>query len=652
MKVALHPVHETTGTPGGGLAGATLGFFIGFAAVSLFGPTAKSIKGILGLGPLEIGFLVAAPSLSGSLLRIPFSAWVDTTGGKKPFLVLLLLSIAGMAGLFLTLHTFYPARMTPSFYPLILLLGVLCGCGIATFSVGIGQVSYWYPKARQGTALGTYAGIGNLAPGIFTLLLPVALLTLGLAGSYLAWLAFLAAGTCAYAVLGRNAWFFQMTARGIPREEARAASALLGQEIFPSGSLVESLLLSARSWKTWALVGIYFTTFGGFIAMTAWLPVYWTSFFAATPVLAGVLAGAYSIVTSIVRVGGGVGGGSRGLRRIRHPPADGHDREGRGSRRLCHGVSGVRLPGGDFAPPRRGPPAEARRDPGDPVRGALVDRSISITPPEEPSMRERAGSLSCLLLLSLFLSAPVWADSGKELFEKECSGCHTIGGGESGGPDLSGVAGRRPADWLERIIVEPDRLTADKDPVQLDLVKKYGGEMPNVGMSRKDARKIIAYLQGISPAAPPAAASGAVPPPEPAPKAMESAVTPELVALGKALFTGGKPFANGGAPCAACHSFGYSGVTWGALAADLGARAEAVGEPGLRGMLKSLNFPIMRKSYDGKPLTDEEITALVVFAKDAVARKAPPSGAYFPAAGIGVFACLIVGLMLYQRRIR
>ncbi len=48
------------GTPVQGLAGATLGFFIGFAAVSLFGPTAKNLKGILGLSPLEVGFLVAA----------------------------------------------------------------------------------------------------------------------------------------------------------------------------------------------------------------------------------------------------------------------------------------------------------------------------------------------------------------------------------------------------------------------------------------------------------------------------------------------------------------------------------------------------------------------------------------------------------------
>src|SRR5512147_2650035 len=114
MKAEPHAGLTTFGTPAGGLTGATLGFFVGFAAVSLFGPTAKSLKGIMGLGPLEIGFLVAAPSLSGSLLRIPFSAWVDTTGGKKPFLVLLFFSIVGMSGLFLTLQSFYPHRMTHS----------------------------------------------------------------------------------------------------------------------------------------------------------------------------------------------------------------------------------------------------------------------------------------------------------------------------------------------------------------------------------------------------------------------------------------------------------------------------------------------------------------------------------------------------------
>lgn len=318
MKEEAGAGFTTVGTPSQGLAGATLGFFIGFAAVSLFGPTAKNLKGILGLSPLQVGLLVAAPSLSGSLLRIPFSAWVDTSGGRKPFLVLLILSIAGMAGLSFTIHTCYPDGMSASFYPLILFLGVLCGCGIATFSVGIGQVAYWYPKERHGTALGTYAGVGNLAPGIFTLLLPFALASFGLAGSYLAWLAFLVAGTGLYAATGRNAWYFQLVSRGAPKEEAKSEAASLGQEIFPAGNLVDSLILSARIWKTWALVAVYFTTFGGFIALTAWLPVYWISYHQATPVAAGALTGLYSILTSLVRVGGGylsdrIGGENAGV---------------------------------------------------------------------------------------------------------------------------------------------------------------------------------------------------------------------------------------------------------------------------------------------------------------------------------------------------
>src|SRR5512142_3400613 len=143
------------GTPRDGLIGATLGFFIGFAAVALFGPTANKLKDLMQLTPVSLGFLVAMPSLSGSLLRIPFAAWVDTVGGRKPFLVLLSLSILGMAGLTVMMYALYPDRLTPAHAPLIFFLGLLSGCGIATFSVGTGQVSYWFPKARQGGALGT-----------------------------------------------------------------------------------------------------------------------------------------------------------------------------------------------------------------------------------------------------------------------------------------------------------------------------------------------------------------------------------------------------------------------------------------------------------------------------------------------------------------
>ncbi len=296
------------GSPNGGLLGATLGFFFGFASVAVFGPAANEFDRMLNLGPLLVGLLVAAPSLSGSLLRIPFASWVDTTGGRKPFLVLLLLSAAGMLGLFLVLllTTVFTFSLGSLLFPVLLALGVLSGCGIATFSVGISQVSYWFPQARQGWALGTYAGVGNLAPGLFSLLLPILLSVYGLTFAYLLWLAFLVTGTVLYYRLGRNAWYFQLRAKGMPAAEAKTVARMqYGQELFPAGTFVDSLLLSARVWKTWALVAIYFTTFGGFIALTAWLPTYWKSFFGLSAVTAGMLTALYSLLASAIRIVGG-----------------------------------------------------------------------------------------------------------------------------------------------------------------------------------------------------------------------------------------------------------------------------------------------------------------------------------------------------------
>ncbi len=296
---------DLKGTAATGLFGATLGFFAGFAAVSLFGPTASKFKEAMDLSPVLVGLLVAVPSLSGSLLRIPFGAWVDTTGGRKPFLVLLWLSVAGMAGLLGVVHWLYPDRMSASLYPLVLALGVLCGCGIATFSVGIGQVSYWFPQSRQGAALGAYAGLGNVAPGLFSFLLPLALASWGLAGAYLAWLSFLVAGVLLYHVTGQNAYFFQLVEQKVAPSEAKERARARGQEIFPTGSTKQSLVKAARVWKTWVLVGIYFTTFGGFIALTAWLPTYWRSLFDVSPERAGALTALYSLTASIIRVPGG-----------------------------------------------------------------------------------------------------------------------------------------------------------------------------------------------------------------------------------------------------------------------------------------------------------------------------------------------------------
>lgn len=301
----MTPLTTLNGTPKQGLAGATLGFFVGFAAVALFGPMAHKFQTDLGLSPVMLGFAVAAPLLSGSLLRIPFSAWVDTTGGRKPFLALLSLSTLGMAGLLLLFKSTVSGNLVAGSYPLLLALGVLCGCGIATFSVGIGQVSYWFPQAEQGHALGTYAGLGNLAPGAFSFLLPMALAAWGLSGAYWAWLIFLLVGTLAYALIGRDAPYFQLRQHGVRELEARRLAREHGQQIFPKGAARDGLILAAGRWRTWALVSLYLATFGGFLALTAWLPAYWSAYYQVTPATAGILTALFSIGASLARVAGG-----------------------------------------------------------------------------------------------------------------------------------------------------------------------------------------------------------------------------------------------------------------------------------------------------------------------------------------------------------
>jgi NNP family nitrate/nitrite transporter-like MFS transporter len=293
------------GDPLAGLVMATWGFFIGFAAVSLYGPVAKELKQILELSGFLLGLLVAAPNLTGSLLRIPFAAWVDKVGGRKPMLTLLWLSVIGMAGLTILLFMFYP-NLQPWMYWLILLFGFLSGCGIATFSVGIAQTAYWFPQKDQGKALGIYAGVGNLAPGLFGMILPFALKALGLPTSYLLWFLFLLIGTIIYMLFARDAYYFQLIEKGYDPETAKEIARALGQELFPTGSLIQSLILSAKTYKTWFLVYLYFVSFGGFLALTGWFIVYWVNYYNLPVTQAGLLmAFGFSLLASLIRIVGG-----------------------------------------------------------------------------------------------------------------------------------------------------------------------------------------------------------------------------------------------------------------------------------------------------------------------------------------------------------
>jgi NNP family nitrate/nitrite transporter-like MFS transporter len=220
-------------------------------------------------------------------------------------ITLFCLSLVGMWGLVFILLT--AKTLTVASYPIIVMFGFLSGCGVASFSVGIPQVSYWYPQKRQGTALGAYGGIGNLAPGLFTLMLPYAIAAWGLAGSYFAWFTFLIVGTGIYVWLTHDAYYFQLRKQGIEAEQAREIARGKGQELFPNERVWQAIISAAEDPRTWGLVALYFVSFGGFLALTAWFPTYWINLHHMDIKQAAMLGGlGFSLLAAIIRVFGGM----------------------------------------------------------------------------------------------------------------------------------------------------------------------------------------------------------------------------------------------------------------------------------------------------------------------------------------------------------
>jgi protein SCO1 len=87
-------------------------------------------------------------------------------------------------------------------------------------------------------------------------------------------------------------------------------------------------------------------------------------------------------------------------------------------------------------------------------------------------------------------------DNGKYMFGRDCIACHTIGHGDSLGPDLLGVTRLRTHEWLKRMIQAPDEMLDGQDPIATALLKKYNNlRMPNTRIGDLDAAAILDYLQ-------------------------------------------------------------------------------------------------------------------------------------------------------------
>lgn len=306
MHQQIKEKHGLTGLPALGLWTSTLGLFAGLTTIVLYGVAGPEFKESLGLSGAMLGVLLSSPHLSKAILRIPFGAWVDEVGGKKPFLILLGSSIIGLAGITGMLYLYYPDEFDKSLFPLLLFFGVLGGAGGATFSVGVPKTSYWFPKERQGHALGIYAGIGNIGPGVLNYVIPVLIGALGLAAAYLGWLVFLITATVIYAIFAMDSYYSQLVKKGVKHDKAKSIATELGQEVFPSGGTWISLKKSASNYRTWILVFLYTISFGGgFTALTAWFPTYWTLFHGMGLMSAGLIAAIFTIYGSLIRIPGG-----------------------------------------------------------------------------------------------------------------------------------------------------------------------------------------------------------------------------------------------------------------------------------------------------------------------------------------------------------
>ncbi|MEW5870640.1 MAG: cytochrome c [Chloroflexota bacterium] len=190
------------------------------------------------------------------------------------------------------------------------------------------------------------------------------------------------------------------------------------------------------------------------------------------------------------------------------------------------------------------------------------------------------------------------AQEGEQLFQKNCAACHTIGGGNLVGPDLQGVTQRRERAWLEKMIIQPDKLLASDKTAQ-ELLQTYKLAMPNLGITQAQAQAILAYLEN--------------------PGAGGQAAAPILLSggsaeAGKALFSGETAFANGGTPCIACHSAaGINAIGGGSLGPDLTHVYQRLGEAGLSSALVGLPFPTMQGIFVNAPLTAQEQADLFAY---------------------------------------
>lgn len=268
---------------------STIAFTVCFAVWTIFSIVGLGVKDQLGLTETEFGLLIGTPILTGSLTRVVLGVWADQFGGRRVFAGVM---IAAAIATFLTSYAHTYEQL------LIAALGV--GIAGGSFSVGVTYVSKFYPKEKQGLALGIF-GAGNVGAAVTKFLAPFVMVAMGWQAVAQVW-----AGA-----IGVTAVLFLLFTREDPEQRERAKS---GHKAASMGNQLAVL----KNLQVWRFALYYFFVFGAFVALALWLPRYLMGVYNLDVKTAGMLAAFYSVPASLFRIYGGKLSDRYGARSVLH----------------------------------------------------------------------------------------------------------------------------------------------------------------------------------------------------------------------------------------------------------------------------------------------------------------------------------------------
>ncbi|QBF45442.1 MFS transporter [Janibacter limosus] len=226
-------------------------------------------------------WLIAVPSLVGAFLRVPYTFMVPIVGGRNWTIVSALLLLLP------TLSLAWVVGRPETPFAGLLAIAALAGFGGGNFASSMTNISFFFPEAEKGKALGLNAAGGNLGTGIVQLAIP-AIIAVG-AGIHLERAGLVFVPLVLLAAIGAWRGMDNLgTARSDHRSWARAAT-------HP---------------HTWIISFLYIGTFGSFIGYSVAFPTLLTTQFPETPTslafLGAVLGAASRPVGGMVadRLGG------------------------------------------------------------------------------------------------------------------------------------------------------------------------------------------------------------------------------------------------------------------------------------------------------------------------------------------------------------